>query len=71
MKKMKRYTGDDMDWTSGKPICPECINHIKLDADDDRDEKDCKNIYFKLDRKTGDMVIGQCCCYSNEHDKEE
>jgi len=54
---MTHFLKSEMDFTTGKPICPECKNHKQIELGD----WDCKNTYGEHPN------TGQCCCYSNEH----
>ena len=45
-----------------RAICPDCKYHIQTQAD----RNDCKNLFYKQIGNKKE-VIGQCCCYSDEH----
>jgi len=66
------FLEDEMTWTEFKdefskvkrPLCPECVNHTQIRA---TAYKDCKNTYGII--KNGKFhTVGQCCCYSEDHD---
>jgi hypothetical protein len=58
------YHKDEMDFSSGKPICPECKDHKQIEYPE---RCDCKNTYFVWSDDGKKDIQGQCCCYSKEH----
>ena len=46
-----------------KPICPACIGHRQIEPN----RNDCKNVFFMTNKDGSKEVVGQCCCYSEEH----
>lgn len=64
----KHFAIEQMDFSSGRPICPDCKNHEQItDAEfnvmdySEQRQLDCKNTFGLL------SSAGQCCCYSVEH----
>lgn len=59
------FEKDEMDFSTGKPICPDCKNHKQGDS---MKVHDCKKLYVTKRDKDGKITEqGQCCCYSEEH----
>lgn len=61
------YKKEEMDFSSGFPICPECKNHKQGKP---MEVYDCKNLFvIERDKEGRISEQGQCCCYSEEHGK--
>ena len=64
----KHYKKEEMDFSSGKPICPDCKDHKQGDT---MEFFDCKNTYGRMTLNGRYEIAGQCCCYSIEHGKKD